>query len=319
MEEKISTRYRELMAIAAEELIVKKEVVVVPDQRPLECFIYTGKNSEKSGNTYLVLSGQHGNEPEGTYLIEKYLKPFVEKNIKACFSDKQIIFVPRLNVYGIEKYIQVIKETGEDPKPGSDKMYVCRKNANGVDLNTNFPTNNFEPRYDRQGRCYTGEIAGSERETKFLMEILNAYHPNFILSLHARMTEKQEPLNNFDGGIVAQHIAQQMEERSGYKAKGFVEREWDEGIPGSLGNYASRKLKIPMITLELKKSFIMPFEDRIDLLWEDQKEALLYCLKMDVQAMTQELAPKPIKDYDLYEMEEKNNLGVFAENNRSGK
>ena len=61
----------------------------------------------------LVIGVFHGDEPQGEYLINKYLKE----------NDSNLMFIPCLNPDG--------------------KNLKTRQNANNVDLNRNFPTKNW--------------------------------------------------------------------------------------------------------------------------------------------------------------------------------
>ena len=67
----------------------------------------------------LILGIMHGEEPQGEMLINKFLEICEIKNLK-----NKLIFVPCINSYGKERNI--------------------RQNQNGVDLNRNYPTNNWK-------------------------------------------------------------------------------------------------------------------------------------------------------------------------------
>src|SRR5699024_4055285 len=82
----------------------------------------------------LVIGVFHGDEPQGKFLIEQYLK---ENN------DTRLLFIPCLNPDGMAQN--------------------TRTNANGVDLNRNFPTQNWE--LTERNEFFGGESAGSEIET----------------------------------------------------------------------------------------------------------------------------------------------------------
>ena len=114
----------------------------------------------------LIIGVFHGDEPQGKFLIEKYL----ENN-----SESSLYFIPCLNPDGMA----VMKRT----------------NASGVDLNRNFPTNNWQ--YSAKDEFFGGESPASEIETKFVMEILDEYKPQLILTLHAPFK-----VVNFDGNAI---------------------------------------------------------------------------------------------------------------------
>ena len=167
----------------------------------------------------LIIGVFHGDEPQGKFLIEKYL----ENN-----SESSLYFIPCLNPDGMA----VMKRT----------------NASGVDLNRNFPTNNWQ--YSAKDEFFGGESPASEIETKFVMEILDEYKPQLILTLHAPFK-----VVNFDGN--AREISEKISKIINYP----VEENIGYPTPGSFGTYAGIENKIPTITLELDET--CPVEDLI--------------------------------------------------------
>ncbi len=167
----------------------------------------------------LIIGVFHGDEPQGKFLIEKYL----ENN-----SESSLYFIPCLNPDGM-----AVKK---------------RTNASGVDLNRNFPTNNWQ--YSAKDEFFGGESPASEIETKFVMEILDEYKPQLILTLHAPFK-----VVNFDGN--AREISEKISKIINYP----VEESIGYPTPGSFGTYAGIENKIPTITLELDET--CPVEDLI--------------------------------------------------------
>ncbi len=157
----------------------------------------------------LVIGVFHGDEPQGKFLIEQYLK---ENN------DTRLLFIPCLNPDGMAQN--------------------TRTNANGVDLNRNFPTQNWE--LTERNEFFGGENAGSEIETGFITEIIEIYNPELILTLHAPFK-----VVNYDGN--AQEISEKISQIINYP----VEPSIGYPTPGSFGTYAGIEQKIPTITLEL--------------------------------------------------------------------
>lgn len=161
----------------------------------------------------LVIGVFHGDEPQGKFLIEQYLK---ENN------DTRLLFIPCLNPDGMAQN--------------------TRTNANGVDLNRNFPTQNWE--LTERNEFFGGESAGSEIETGFITEIIEIYNPELILTLHAPFK-----VVNYDGN--AQEISEKISQIINYP----VEPSIGYPTPGSFGTYAGIEQKIPTITLELDEEF----------------------------------------------------------------
>ena len=132
-----------------------------------------------------------------------------------------------------------------------------RQNANGIDLNRNFPTKNW--RRIENPQYFGGTMAGSEIETKFMIEILNDYKFDAILSIHAPFK-----IVNYDGE--ARELVQKISELTNYP----VQADIGYPTPGSFGNYAGVERKIPTITLELDEN------DSNENLWEINKKVFDY-------------------------------------------
>ena len=145
------------------------------------------------GNTNsstLVIGCFHGDEPQGKYLIEEYLK---------LNPDSKLMFIPCLNEYGVKHNI--------------------RTNENGVDLNRNFPTKNWI--LSEKDNFFGGTSPASEEETKFVIDIVEKHNPQIILTLHAPYK-----VVNYDGDArelsekISKIIGYPVEESIGYPTPG---------------------------------------------------------------------------------------------------
>ena len=163
----------------------------------------------KEHNSVLVLGCMHGDEPQGEYLINEYIK---------SNTDTKLMYVPCVNPDGVKAKTRV--------------------NSNGVDINRNFPTKNWE--LTEKNEFFGGNTPASEIETKFLVEIIEKYEPKFILTLHAPYK-----VVNYDGDAL--EIAKKISEIINYP----VESSIGYPTPGSFGTWAGIENNIPTITLEL--------------------------------------------------------------------
>ena len=84
----------------------------------------------------------------------------------------EIYVLPILNPWG---FVHTGETISGMPIPG-------RQNYNGVNLNRNFPTMNWE--LTETGVNYSGASAGSEYETKIAMYYANLIKPDFFLDAH---------------------------------------------------------------------------------------------------------------------------------------
>lgn len=174
--------------------------------------------------TILVIGSVHGDEPQGKFLIDNYLAS-IQSMGESAQSKNRLLFIPCLNPDGLE--------------------LNTRQNANGIDINRNFPTKNWA-REPFASEYFGGENALSEAETKFVVEVLEEYSPDVILTMHAPYK-----VVNYDGP--AKEISEKISEIINYPAQEDI----GYPTPGSFGTYAGIERKIPTITLEVDEEIDM--------------------------------------------------------------
>ena len=113
-----------------------------------------------------------------------------------------------------------------------------RTNDNGVDLNRNFPTKNWE--LTAKNEYFGGNSPASEKETRFIIDTIEKYDLKLILSIHApyKIVNYDGPYNEIIEKI-ASIINYPIEPSIGYPT------------PGSFGTWAGIEKNILTITLEL--------------------------------------------------------------------
>jgi len=166
---------------------------------------------------FLLIGGVHGDEKEGFFLVEEFMKSELSK----VSSGIVLSVIPRLNVDGCQ----------------DDK----RQNSNGVDLNRNMATQDWtsevlKPKY------FPGEKANSEIETQLLEKYILEFKPDAILSAHS-----WKPMINVNGPALA--WGKHMSSFSGV----IVTESVGYPTPGSLGTWAGLERQIPTITLEIER------------------------------------------------------------------
>ncbi len=170
------------------------------------------RNNTNYEKQLLVIGVFHGDEPQGEYFIKEFLK--IPKN---TFKNS-ITYIPRLN------------SNNE------------RKNPNGVDLNRNYPTANWELS-DKNSNYFGGCTPASEIETKTIIKLIEKTNFDAIITIHAPFK-----IVNFDGPKEkTKPLAQIISNITGYPV------QEDIGYPtaGSFGTYAGVEKQIPTITIEV--------------------------------------------------------------------
>ena len=185
----------------------------------------------------MVIGGIHGDEKSSASVVLHWIQHASETP-----SNAQWRFVPLANPDGL------------NAKPPR------RVNANGVDLNRNFPTPQWtkeakyywETRTRRDPRRWPGPKPLSEPESRFLHEQLESFKPNLIVSIHAPYG-----LLDYDGPSVPPPKLGRL----------FLDQV---GIfPGSLGNYAGVHKGVPVVTIELPNALLTPTDAEMRQMWLD--------------------------------------------------
>jgi hypothetical protein len=135
-----------------------------------------------------------------------------------------------------------------------------RMNANGVDLNRNFPTPNWRadaPAYwakrtRKDPRRFPGVAPLSEPETRWINQEMERFRPQVIISVHAPFG-----VLDFDGPATPPRKFGRLV----FTPVGVY--------PGSLGNYSGMHKKVPVITIELPNALAMPNDAEVRRIWLD--------------------------------------------------
>lgn len=163
--------------------------------------------------TTLVLGGMHGGEYTPALLCFRFIRWLEDHPGAIRFG--RVVVAPLVDPDGLESGV--------------------RGNANGVDLNRNYPASNFS------GSARHGIKPASEPETRFVLMLLNRYRPSCVVSVHAALA-----CVNYDGP--AAELAEAMSRACGLPVTPSV----GYPTPGSFGSYAGLDLELPTITLELR-------------------------------------------------------------------
>ena len=167
-------------------------------------------------NPILLLGGVHGDEPEGVHLAQQclaWLKSFDQSKLVDW------VVIPCLNVDGFN-----LKQ---------------RVNANGIDLNRNFPSKDWSTEFQKD-RYYPGKTPGSEIEVQALVKLIKDLNPRLIIHCHS-----WEPCIVYTGER-GRKDSERLAYSSGYLAKPDI----GYATPGSLGQYACFDVGVPVICIE---------------------------------------------------------------------
>ena len=214
---------------------VEDSPILVKEYPPLE-------GREPVGRA-LMLGGIHGDEFAAVSIMFKWMG--ILDDFHSGLLHWRI--VPVLNPDGL------LKEPGQ------------RMNANGVDLNRNFPVpawsenplDFWQTSTARNPRRYPGKAPLSEPESQWLAREIRSFEPDVIISVHAPLE-----IVDYDGPPnPPQKLGPLLLHQMGT-------------YPGSLGRWAGQELGIPVITIELPRAGIMPTPAEQREIWLDLVEHL---------------------------------------------
>ncbi len=206
--------------------------------RPLAYKDYSPHATRAPLGRVLLIGGIHGDEFSSVSVVFKWME-ILNQHHSGLFHWR---FVPASNPDGL------LKSKSQ------------RQNHNGVDLNRNFPSRDWEAdahahwlEVARQNpRRDPGPRQASEPETRWLVQQIEEFKPDVIISIHA-----PHHLVDYDGPPEApDRLGRLRLNRLGV-------------YPGSLGNYAGIDLDLPVVTVELQSAGIMPAASEIDQMWLD--------------------------------------------------
>jgi protein MpaA len=242
---------------------------------------------EKNENTTLMLSSVHGDEITPVYFGLR-LVSWLKGEPDLC-RGYHVIVAPLVNPDG---YLA--------KKP-------TRGNKNGIDINRNFPTKDFDEmalklwkeKFKSDPRRYPGAKGGSEPETRFQEWLIDEFHPQKILTVHS-------PLNFFDYDgpesdelrtFTEEYVKSCKELRAAVKHAASDYNFLNYGFfPGSLGNYAGKERGIPTLTLELPTVDASKAKSYFERLKKGTKELVVYTVKgtsPDAKAAYSKSGPSP--------------------------
>ena len=204
--------------------------------------------AQRSIARVLVVGGIHGDELTSVSIVFRWIELLKQPSGHAAQYQWRVI--PVLNPDGLLA------------KPPT------RVNARGVDLNRNFPTDNWSSeaaRYwsvstSRDPRRFPGTAPRSEPESSWLNSEIETFKPDVIISVHAPYA-----VLDFDGPPRGVQPPQRF---------GRLQLHRLGVYPGSLGNFGGLKAGIPVVTLELPHALDMPNEEELAKVWRDMQDWL---------------------------------------------
>lgn len=237
----------------AEKTIIEKTIAGRSvENRPIRCEVYGN-----GPDVMMVIATIHGNEAAGTPLVAKFAEWLVAH--PAELTGRSVVIIPVANPDG----------------------YAAGKrfNKNEVDLNRNYPADNWGvaqeksdegktspggDTYARKDSLKPGQTPLSEPESRVLMQLICHHFPNRIISIH-------QPVACIDYDGPAAALAAAMGAKCPLPVQQLGSR------PGSLGSFVGNTLQRPIVTWELPEDAGMDGDE----LWKTYGDALIAALRFD--------------------------------------
>lgn len=190
--------------------------------RPLTAYVFGN-----TGPVTMYVGAIHGNEPSSSGLMQAWINELETHPDR--LSGKQIVVVPTINPDGLAA--------------------GTRTNSRGVNLNRNFPTDNWQKDIDDTDGKHKnggGKNPLSEPEAKALATLTQQYHPRLLLSFHAVGSLVQG-----DPGSPSSSYAAKYASMVGYSNATGNGDTFDYGITGGYEQWAWSNAGIPSMVIEL--------------------------------------------------------------------
>jgi protein MpaA len=213
--------------------------------RPIE--VYTFGAGEKE---YLIVAGIHGGYEWNTIALANELITHINENPDVVPSDVTLYIIRNMNPDGEARAHDV----------------DGRVNNNGVDLNRNFPSENWTEEWDRDG-CWIyrpttgGAYRGSEPETRSVMGFISSRRLEALISYHSAA------LGVFPGGVPWTGASKRLASALG-KATGYPYPPIDTGCEytGTLADWAVENGVGAAVDMELRNHRDTDFEENLEAL-----------------------------------------------------
>lgn len=241
--------------------------------QPLLYWEYSSENPQhelEKKNTTIILGGVHADELTPVHMAFKIAQTLHDNPI--TYKDVRVIIAPLVNPDGF--FASPFKRT----------------NANGVDLNRNFPTKTWNEYATKEWfhasvkdkRKFPGYTANSEQGTRFQTDLLERFKPDRIISIHAPLAFLDLDFDN--KRLFKKDTKLTVDQKKAREIARIISRNagnyriLDFGIyPGSLGNYAGNERTIPTITLELSSSN----PKKVGQFWKDFSPGIFKAIKYE--------------------------------------
>lgn len=208
--------------------ILWKSIGTSVEGRPIRC-----RRVGHGPRRVLWIGGIHGNEREGSVATAELASAFRAAGLVASVT------------------LTIVEDCNPDGSAAG-----TRGNANGVDLNRNFPASNARP----------GTTPLSEPESRALHDLIVAGQPHAVLVAHSWGVKARGPKQfiNFDGP--AEDLARTFSSISGYE---LLRSYRMPPTRGSLGSWVGIDMQVPILTIEYMRG-----KDPTEA-WIDTREAIL--------------------------------------------
>ncbi len=166
--------------------------------RPIQAYTFGAGMTQ-----YLIVAGIHGGYESNTVDLANQLILYLNQHPEIVPDNDTLYIIPDMNPDAVAR----------------GRNADARVNADGVDLNRNFPSDNWAPDWDHT-RCWNerpttgGAYSGSEPETRTIMNFIGSHRIQAMISYHSAA------LGVFPGGIPWQpasiDLARALSTQTGY-------------------------------------------------------------------------------------------------------